>query len=52
MTKFEGYQGNPNLPRFDYKHIFNQHEVDEFKKCAADPIYFGRNYIKIVNVVQ
>jgi hypothetical protein len=45
-----GYQGNPNLPKFDHKHAFSQHEIDEFIKCAKDPIYFTKNYIKIVNV--
>jgi len=45
-----GYQGNPNLPKSDYIHNFTQYEIDEFIKCANDPIYFTRNYIKIVNV--
>jgi hypothetical protein len=45
-----GYQGNPNLPRIDYKHNFTQHEIDEFIKCAEDPIYFAKKYIRIVNV--
>lgn len=45
-----GYQGNPNLPRSDYKHAFTQQEIDEFIKCADDPIYFATHYIKIVNV--
>lgn len=50
MPKFEGYQGNPNLPREDYIHEFTQHEIDEFVKCANDPVYFAVNYMKIVNV--
>jgi hypothetical protein len=45
-----GYQGNPNLPKLDYKHTFSQYELEEFKKCANDPIYFAKKYIKIVNV--
>jgi hypothetical protein len=45
-----GYQGNPNLPKSDYRHPFTQYEMDEFIKCASDPIYFTKNYIKIVNV--
>ena len=45
-----GYQGNPNLPRTDYKHNFTQYEFDEFIKCSIDPIYFAKNYMKIVNV--
>ena len=49
MANF-GYQNNPNLPRHDYKHSFTQHEIDEFIKCAEDPVYFAVNYMKIVNV--
>ena len=45
-----GYHNNPNLPRADYKHNFTQAEIDEFKKCAADPIYFAITYMRIVNV--
>ena len=50
MPRYEGYQGNPNLPREDYIHSFTQHERDEFIKCVNDPIYFATKYIKIVNV--
>jgi hypothetical protein len=50
MPRYEGYQGNPNLPREDYIHSFTQHEKDEFIKCVDDPIYFATKYIKIVNV--
>ena len=45
-----GYNSNPNLPKSDYKHAFTQYEVDEFIKCANDPVYFARKYIKIINV--
>lgn len=44
------FHNNPNLPRADYQHAYTQHEIDEFRKCAEDPIYFAKNYIKIVNV--
>lgn len=50
MPRYEGYQGNPNLPREDYIHAFTQHEKDEFIKCAGDPLYFAIKYVKIVNV--
>jgi len=49
MANF-GYQNNPNLPRADYKHNFTQHEIDEFIKCADDPVYFATTYMRIVNV--
>lgn len=50
MPRLEGYQGNPNLPREDYIHSFTQHELDEYIKCAKDPVYFATKYMKIVNV--
>jgi hypothetical protein len=52
MPRYEGYQGNPNLPREDYIHSFTQHEKDEFIKCVNDPIYFAVTYMKIINVDQ
>jgi len=46
----KGYNNNPNLPKEDYKHTFTQHEIDEFIKCAADPVYFACTYMRIINV--
>ena len=50
MSNRLGYQGNPNLPREDYKHAFTQDEIDEFIKCSEDPVYFSTTYVRIVNV--
>ena len=50
MPRYEGYQGNPNLPREEYQHAFTQKEIDEYIKCAKDPIYFATTYMRIVNV--
>jgi hypothetical protein len=44
------YQSNPNLPNEQYRHSFTQHELDEYIKCAEDPVYFARKYIRIINV--
>jgi hypothetical protein len=46
----KGYQNNPNLPREDFKHAFTQDEVNEFVKCADDPVYFATTYMRIINV--
>jgi hypothetical protein len=46
----KGYNNNPNLPKEDYKHAFSQQELDEFIKCADDPVYFATKYMKIINV--
>lgn len=45
-----GYNNNPNLPREDWKHAFTQQEIDEFIKCAGDPVYFACKYMRIINV--
>lgn len=50
MPRYEGYKGNPNLPREDFVHSFTQFEIDEYIKCANDPVYFAKKYMKIINV--
>ena len=50
--KQEIYLGNPNLKRANVDTNFSPEEVQEFIKCSADPVYFIRNYIKIVNLDQ
>jgi len=45
-----GYHANPNLPKEGYIHQYTQQELDEYKKCMDDPVYFSRNYIKIVTL--
>ena len=46
----EVYLGNPNLKKANTKIEFTEEQVFEFIKCKEDPVYFARNYIKIVNV--
>lgn len=50
MLKVVGYNGNPNLFSAGTIHNYTAEEIEEFAKCAADPIYFARNYIKIIHV--
>ena len=50
--KQEIYLGNPNLKRANVNTNFSPEEVQEFIKCSNDPVYFIRNYIKIVNLDQ
>ena len=46
----EIYLGNPNLKRANVAQEFTQENIEEFIKCKDDPIYFARNYIKIVSL--
>ena len=50
--KQEIYLGNPNLKRANVNTNFTPDQVQEFIKCSKDPVYFIRNYIKIVNLDQ
>ena len=50
--KQEIYLGNPNLKRANVNTSFTPKQVKEFIKCSQDPVYFIRNYIKIVNLDQ
>jgi intein/homing endonuclease len=44
------YMGNPLLKRANVANEFSQEQLFELAKCAVDPVYFAKNYIKIVNV--
>jgi len=44
------YLGNPNLKKANTPHEFTEEQVIEFIKCKNDPVYFARNYIKIVSL--
>ena len=44
------YLGNPNLKRKGVTVDFTAEQIDEYLKCADDPVYFIKNYIKIVHV--
>jgi hypothetical protein len=46
----DSYRDNPLLKKSGVKVQYTQEQVDEYIKCAKDPIYFAENYIKIVNV--
>jgi hypothetical protein len=44
------YLGNPNLKKANTPHEFTEEQVIEFIRCKNDPVYFTRNYIKIVSL--
>jgi hypothetical protein len=48
----DSYRDNPLLKRAGVQVQYTQEQVDEYIKCANDPIYFAKHYIKIVNVDQ
>jgi hypothetical protein len=46
----DSYRDNPLLKKSGVQVQYTQEQVEEYIKCAKDPIYFAENYIKIVNV--
>ena len=46
----DAYLSNPNLKKIGVDIEFTQDQIQEYIKCAQDPIYFVKNYIKIVHV--
>ena len=44
------YLGNPNLKKANTPIEFTQEQVLEFVKCKDDPVYFAKNYVKIVSL--
>mgnify|MGYP001456567915 CR=1 FL=1 len=50
MSNNDIYLGNPNLKKANTKIEFTQDQIEEFIKCKEDPVYFAKNYIKIVSL--
>ena len=48
--KQEIYLGNPNLKKANVSTQFTKKQVAEYMKCAQDPVYFIREYIRIVSL--
>jgi len=44
------YLGNPLLKKANTQIEFTEEQIIEFLKCKNDPVYFARNYIKIVSL--
>jgi hypothetical protein len=49
-AKKDGYLGNPNLKPVGVQQQFTPDQVQEYIKCAHDPVYFVEKYVKIVAV--
>jgi hypothetical protein len=50
MTDFEHYLGNPLLKKSNVPVNWEKGQILEYQKCMEDPIYFIKNYIKIVSL--
>ncbi len=50
MAEAINYLGNPLLKKPNVPFDFTEEQIEEYIKCKDDPIYFIKNYMKIVHV--
>lgn len=50
MSQNQVYKGSPNLKAANVQIQFTQEQIEEWLKCKDDPVYFTKNYIKIVSL--
>jgi len=51
LTELPGYKGNPNIVGGQgFRIKYTPEQEREIAKCMDDPVYFAKNYIKIVHV--
>lgn len=50
QNETKGYNGNSNLKRSNQAIEFTPEMVQEYIKCAQDPVYFTETYMKIINI--
>ena len=50
LNSKDSYRDNPLLKKIGVNVNYTEDQVQEYIKCSKDPIYFAKNYIKIVNV--
>ena len=50
MASDQIYLGNPLLKKANAQIDFTKEQVQEFIKCKEDPVYFTKNYVKIVSL--
>lgn len=50
MTEYYSYMGNNRLKKPNAQITYEPWQIAEIQKCMEDPIYFIKNYVKIVHV--
>ena len=46
----DGYNGNSLVKRDGVTHNYTKEEITEYQKCMSDPVYFAKNYVKVINL--
>ena len=50
LQSSNSYLSNPNLKKANVAVEFTQDQIKEFIHCKNDPVYFAKNYVKIVSL--
>jgi len=50
VNKSQKYLGNSNLKAAGVNVNFSEKQIEEYVRCSQDPLYFIRNYVKIVSL--
>ena len=50
MESHDIYLGNPNLKKANVTVEFTPEQIEEFIICSENPLYFAKNYVKIVSL--
>ena len=50
MSQNQVYKGSPNLKAANVQMQFTPQQIEEWLKCKDNPVYFTKNYIKIVSL--
>ena len=50
MASDQIYLGNPLLKKANVQQDFTKEQIEEYVKCAKDPVYFTKNYVQIVSL--
>ena len=48
LNQSQSYLGNPNVKRDGVLQKWTPDLLQEYKRCMQDPIYFARNYVKVI----
>lgn len=46
----ESYLGNPQVKRDGVEEQWDKHKLREYQKCMNDPVYFCKNYVKVIHL--
>lgn len=44
------FRGNAQIKGHGIKYPYTHEEIQEYAKCSKDPIYFIKNYVKIISL--